>query len=278
MRECQSSFDENKPPPAKIANTKSSPNHTKHNLANQVPMNDKWDSGIFQTSATININNSVKPSFVIHQDSSPKDERYSVIKECSQNPKEALKESISIPSSINSLIGHIPSSHHATATSIETSKESKHLPSDFSINPSIDHIISQTSAAEFRNTCNDSIRSTSSPATDIYERENDLFSLLRQQKETLENDELMEDDATLQGDDEEEDIAAKQDEEIQSISRQPQPVSETVLITDEYSEDILFHVKRTEVCKYKRSVFNVSNWYYPSYLTYNMLIILYFYS
>ena len=75
----------------------------------------------------------------------------------------------------------------------------------------------------------------------------------------METDELVEDDATLQGDDEEEEIAEKQEEEIQSISRQPQPVSETVLISDEYSEDILFHVKRTEVCKYKSTVRYVSN-------------------
>ena len=108
-------------------------------------------------------------------------------------------------------------------------------------NSSIEQILSRTSAAEFRNSCNDSIRSTSSPATDIYDRESDVYSLLPQHNDLLENEAPMEDETTIQ------EISGTSEEELEQITRPPQPVSESVLVSDEYSADILAHVKRTEV-------------------------------
>ena len=72
----QNSSDENKPPPAKIPNTKASPTHSMNatyfpNGRNQIP-----------TSTTT----SAKPSFVIHQDDlSPKDK--TIFAHCSTNFK-----------------------------------------------------------------------------------------------------------------------------------------------------------------------------------------------
>ena len=163
----QSYPDENKPPPAKIANTKNSPPHSTR-------------------ESTSTLSTSARPSFVIHQDN----------------------------------------------------------------NPNLDHILSRTSAAEFRNSCNDTIRSTSSPATDILERDNDVFSLLHQHNQILEDENQMDDETTIQGGEENEEVIAGTSEadELDAVIEIPsQPVSEAVLISEEYSADILAHVKRTEV-------------------------------
>merc|ERR1719400_2774131 len=51
----------------------------------------------------------------------------------------------------------------------------------------------------------------------------------------------MEDDTTLQ------EISGTSEEELEEIAKPPQPVPESVLESDEYSADILAHVKRTEL-------------------------------
>ena len=122
-------------------------------------------------------------------------------------------------------------------------------------NPNIDQIISHTSAAEFRNSCNDSIRSTSSPTTDVYERDSEVFSLLHQNNEMLEKEAPMEDDTTLQ------EISGASEEELEEITKPPQPVPESVLVSDEYSADILTHVKRTEVKNHSWNTIELLNLY-----------------
>ena len=58
----------------------------------------------------------------------------------------------------------------------------------------------------------------------------------------------MDDDTTLQEDNEDIVAGTSEDEEVEEvIERSAQAVSEAVLISEEYSEDILGHVKQTEV-------------------------------
>ena len=202
----QSISDENKPPPAKIPNTKASPSHS--TKAVFIPTSKNQTSTSITTSA--------KPSFVIHQDVlSPQENQpatKSVFSFGGKNVQNTFKDS----SNGQSLTGDLN-------------------------NPNIDQIISHTSAAEFRNSCNDSIRSTSSPTTDVYERDSEVFNLLHQNNEMLEKEAPMEDDTTLQ------EISGASEEELEEIAKPPQPVPESVLVSDEYSADILAHVKRTEV-------------------------------
>ena len=130
-----------------------------------------------------------------------------------------------------------------TSDGIDISKAVQPITADLN-NASIDQIISRTSAAEFRNSCNDSIRSTSSPATDIFDRDSEVFNLLHQNNELLENEAPMDDEATIH------EVSGVSDAEPEVIANPPQPVPESVLVSDEYSADILAHVKRTEVGKY----------------------------
>ena len=155
-----------------------------------------------------------------------------------KNDENRLQETLSAENKTN-----LPTISKAkdTCHSIETSRGVQLMAADFN-NSSIDQILSRTSAAEFRNSCNDSIRSTSSPATDIYDRDSDVYSLLQQHNDLLENEAPMEDETTIQ-----EISGTSEEEEIEQITSPPQPVSESVLVSDEYSADILAHVKRTEV-------------------------------
>ena len=175
------------------------------------------------------ITTSAKPSFVIHQDDlSPKSNLLpskSGFNFGGKNVLNAFKET---------------SSTENVTNGIEISKTLQPTTADIN-NTSIDQIISRTSAAEFRNSCNDSIRSTSSPATDIYDRDSEVYSLLHQNNELLENEAPMDDEATIQ------EISGASEEEPEIIKRPPQAVPESVLESDEYSADILAHVKRTEV-------------------------------
>ena len=86
--------------------------------------------------------------------------------------------------------------------------------------------------------------------SDILERD-DVFSLLHQH-DILEDEDQMDDETTIQGGDENEEViigTSEADSFEAVIERPAQPVSEAVLISEEYSADILAHVKRTEVKK-----------------------------
>ena len=54
----------------------------------------------------------------------------------------------------------------------------------------------------------------------------------------------MDDEATIH------EVTGVSDDEPEVIAQPPQPVPESVLVSDEYSADILAHVKRTEVRKF----------------------------
>lgn len=236
--------DENKPPPAKIPNNKRSPNQSARE-----PSGDQRFTQTIQTSSSVNITTSGKPNFSIHQDvTSPNVNSYARIKEPGCSKKNSELTSHDIPSSISSILSQVPTSNRTTtSSSFDPSKGLQHLSSDLTTNPNLGHILSRTSAAEFRNSFNDTIQSTSSPATDVYERDNDVFSLL-QQNDILENETRMDDDTTLQEDNEDIVAGTSEDEEVEEvIERSAQAVSEAVLISEEYSEDILGHVKQTEV-------------------------------
>ena len=175
------------------------------------------------------ITTSAKPSFVIHQDDfSPKSNLPPYKTGFNFGAKNVLNTCKETSSTENITDG------------TEISKALQPITADIN-NASIDQIISRTSAAEFRNSCNDSIRSTSSPATDIYDRDSEVYSLLHQNNELLENEAPMDDETTIQ------EISGASEGEPEIIKRPPQPVPESVLESDEYSADILAHVKRTEV-------------------------------
>ena len=230
----QNSSDENKPPPAKIPNTKSSPSHSSR--ASYLP------TGRILVPTSAPITTSTKPSFVIHQDAlSPRENLQVAATGFSfdtKNVENTLQEAMSVENKSN-----LPtiSKGMDTSNGIATSKGLHPMTADFT-NTSIEQILSRTSAAEFRNSCNDSIQSTSSPATDLYDRDSDVYSLLQQHNDLLENEAPMEDDTTIQ-----EISGTSEEEEPEQITKPPQPVSESVLVSDEYSADILAHVKRTEV-------------------------------
>ena len=248
--------EENRPPPAKIANTKKSPVHHMWD-SNR----DPWSSQNIERPTSLTT--SAKSSFVIHEDNINQDNNgYLRSKEFTSTQNAQFPTNI--PSTLSSVIAQVPTSHvTSTIGNVKNSTELHNFAKDGSSNSlDIDHILSRTSAAEFRNSCNDTIRSTSSPSTDICERDNDVFSLLQRPNDTLENEALMEDDTTIQGEEaiEDEIIAgtSEEDESVDVTESSPEPVPESVLTAEEYSDDILAHVKRTEVSL--RISFTVKVW------------------
>ena len=226
--------DENLPPPKKIPNIE-----VPHSLWGS----DTWSSA--QTSiktTSSNVLASSRPTFVIHEDSYLQQDGHSRSRDqvLSDITGSTASSSSSFPLPPLPLPSHLmPSASGSSSSSIET----LHGKSNSTI-PDIDHILYRTSSVEFRNTCNDTIRSTSSPATDICE--NDVFSLVGDHHE----EDLLEDETTMQADDGDEIVTgtSEEGEEVVDIEqRSPEPVPESVLIAEEYSEDILAHCKRTEV-------------------------------
>ena len=244
----QSYPDENKPPPAKIANTKNSPPHS----TRESRSHGLRDAQNATKSISSNFYTSAKQSFVIHQDNlSDNASSFDSMKESNYRGKIGEQKIPDSSSATGSLPMQVPQLKQGSyTTSIHNSKESENSSIQLSNNPNLDNILSRTSAAEFRNSCNDTIRSTSSPATDILERD-DVFSLLHQH-DILEDEDQMDDETTIQGGDENEEViigTSEADSFEAVIERPAQPVSEAVLISEEYSADILAHVKRTEVKK-----------------------------
>jgi hypothetical protein len=247
LKHFQSYPDENKPPPAKIANTKNSPPHSSRESKNY----GLRDTQNVAKSISSALSTSEKPSFVIHQDNINENlSSYASLKESNYSSKTGEHKIPDTSSAPGSLLFQVSQLKQANS-SASTHNSDAHLSVDTSNHPNLDHILSRASAAEFRNSCNDTIRSTSSPATDILERDNDVFSLLRQNNEILEDEDQMDDETTIRGDEENEEaiIGTSEDELEAEIERPAQPVSEAVLISEEYSADILAHVKRTEVKK-----------------------------
>ena len=243
--------DENLAPPRKMANIETSSTH---------PMwdsnNDPWSTKNIATSTSTSISISSRPSFVIHQDNIQKGgngHRVETEQNHAQDSSQQIAASNSSCSAIDAL-PPLPLPPHLLATGASVSSLSGIEKNGISI-PDINHILARTSSAEFRNSCNDTIRSTSSPATDICERDNDVFSLVGENSECIENEASMEDETTMQGeeiegDEAEDEIVAgtsEEEDEIEEIAKTAQAVSESVLIAEEYTEDILAHVKRTEV-------------------------------
>lgn len=245
LKHFQSYPDENKPPPAKIANTKNSPPHSSRESKNY----GLRDTQNVAKSISSALSTSEKPSFVIHQDNINENlSSYASLKESNYSSKTGEHKIPDTSSAPGSLLFQVSQLKQANS-SASTHNSNAHLSVDTSNHPNLDHILSRASAAEFRNSCNDTIRSTSSPATDILERDNDVFSLLRQNNEILEDEDQMDDETTIRGDEENEEaiIGTSEDELEAEIERPAQPVSEAVLISEEYSADILAHVKRTEL-------------------------------
>ena len=243
----QSYPDENKPPPAKIANTKNSPPHSTRESKSYASRDIQYVA----KSISSTLSTSARPGFVIHQDNiSENVSSYASIKESNYRGKTGEQKIPDTSSATGSLLMQVSQLKQGSSSTSTHNSKAEHLSIDVSNNPNLDQIISRTSVAEFRNSCNDTIRSTSSPATDILERDNDVFSLLHQHNEILEDEDQMDDETTIQGDEENEEVIAgtSEEDELEAVIERPaQPVSEAVLISEEYSADILAHVKRTEV-------------------------------